>query len=838
MDQTAKIKDRQWACDQIEQYRLVYPRYKKYGQVLQQVLEKVAIAFAPLAIVQTRPKSMTSFAEKAIRKKNKYRDPLLRMTDLCGGRIITQTPTEVEVISKFIEEHFEIDRGNSVDVSQRLKPTEFGYRSIHYIVQFKRGVFPTKKIPVEIPEELYPDEASPMKAEIQVRTTLEHAWAAFAHDRMYKSTFTIPPKWQRELAVLAGMLEEVDHSFSRIQAGLQTYEASYGAYMSEEQMRNEMEILETVRTCDPQNVVLAHRIGKLAMSLGDWEKARDIFLIFVETDFQPLLRDLGVVLCRIYAQKPDGEEYRQGQKYLEMATTTPNQDADALASLAGTWKNIDEKRARELYQQAFEVDPSDPYPVSNFLVYEIVDRRDLTPVSMMAPAIQNAMQRCRDQADVGMNLPWAFYNLGLFHLLLGQPYESLAAFAKAIQLTNSEWMLETSRRLLERLAVVQDTLPGYLWVCNLLLIGRAVKFPNETVLQQIKVRASDFIKPHSGPVVIVAGGTDARVNPQMQDYRDLLIEAFRDFNGIVISGGTSGGISGLVGNAQQAYPKTIRTIGYVPSLIPANVTIDNQYSQIIYTKGKGFSILEALQYWIDLLAQGMDPLQVKLLGINGGAITAAEYRLALALGATVAIVDGSGREAAKLFQDDNWATSEKLICVPADAMTIRAFIGGGNPPMRDPVREEIAKAIHSAYRLEQTRRKPGQDPSLAVWEKLPSDLKESNRLQADDITRKLSQIGCSLHMVKDGTPQSFTFTAREVEILAEMEHGRWAAEKLNDGWKWASEKDLAAKASPYLVSWAKLPDDVKEWDRETVRKIPQFLANVGMEIRRAERNED
>jgi ppGpp synthetase/RelA/SpoT-type nucleotidyltranferase len=240
------------------------------AQVLQQVLEKAARQFAPLAILQTRPKAIPSFVEKAIRKKKvgRYDEPLERMTDLCGGRVITQTLAEVRAVSDFIEKHFIVDEKNSVDVSERLKPSEFGYRSIHYIVQFKRGVFPTKEIPVEIPEELYPDASTPMKAEIQVRTVTEHAWAGFVHDRVYKSAFTIPPKWERELAVLAGMLEQTDQSFTRIQAGLRTYKASYGAYLNEEQLKDEISILESVLTCDPENPDLTYRIGKLAMELG------------------------------------------------------------------------------------------------------------------------------------------------------------------------------------------------------------------------------------------------------------------------------------------------------------------------------------------------------------------------------------------------------------------------------------------------------------------------------------------------------------------------------------------------------------------------------------------
>lgn len=67
---------------------------------------------------------------------------------------------------------------------------------------------------------------------------------------------------------------------------------------------------------------------------------------------------------------------------------------------------------------------------------------------------------------------------------------------------------------------------------------------------------------------------------------------------------------------------------------------------------------------------------------------------------------------------------------------------------------------------------------------------------------------------------------------AEMEHARWTAERLLDGWTWGEERDLLKKTSPYLVPWSALADDVKEWDRESVRRIPESLAKVGLEVHR------
>ncbi|GAI58814.1 unnamed protein product, partial [marine sediment metagenome] len=240
-------------------------------------------------------------------------------------------------ICEFIERYFDIDWDNTIDLSQRLKPTEFGYRSIHYIVKFKPGVFPTKDIDVEIPEEVFD-----LKAEVQVRTVLEHAWADTAHLMSYKGAFRIPDKWERELAGVAAVLEGADSSFARIQAGLQRYAASYGAYMTEEQMRDEIDNLEIILEHDPGNAELAARIGKLAITLGDWQKAIDVLSKYVDSEYQPVLRELGIAMCKLHKANPDTPEYRQGQKYLEAASMPPNRDSDAIASLAGTWKGIDD----------------------------------------------------------------------------------------------------------------------------------------------------------------------------------------------------------------------------------------------------------------------------------------------------------------------------------------------------------------------------------------------------------------------------------------------------------------------------------------------------------------
>jgi ppGpp synthetase/RelA/SpoT-type nucleotidyltranferase len=827
---TSSLKETQTKMlhEQVKMYAQLFPQYSLYAETLVKIFERSSKKYAPQAIVQARPKAIASFAEKILRK-NKYKDPVNQITDLCGVRVITHIPDEVKAICEFIEKNFIIDWENSLDVSKRLKTSEFGYRSVHYIIQFKDDIFPNKDVAVDIPKEVFG-----LKAEVQVRTILEHSWADFSHDMSYKGAFKIPQKWERELSGLAASLESVDNSFSRIHSGLQSYAGSYGAYMSKEQMQDEMNLQELILANDQENVEVAHRIGKLALVMGDWQKAVDVASKYVKSDYLPLLRDLGVALCKKHKGDKKSSEYVQGQKYLEIASAPPNKDVDALSSLAGTYKEVDEAKARELYRQAFEIDPTNPYCVGNYIESEIILRKDASAVPMISATIETAIKRSRDQIEVGINLPWAFYDLGKFYLLTGKPLLSLGAYAKGVQISMNNWMIENTLHSINRLSLVRDQLPGYDWIQKLLLIALASKFPEtdagKAALKEMHKLKTTGYKQFQASIIIVAGGCDSEIEDQMQTYRYLVLEALRDFKGTAISGGTTSGISGLIGEAQQKYADKIMTIGYLPKS-NKSASIDKRYTEIRFVEGKHFSPSEPLQYWIDIVASRIDPSNVKLLGINGGSISAIEYRLALAFGAQVALVQGSGREATKLLSDSDWKTSDKLLSLPGEPMTVWAFVESGTQKLEPNSREQIAKVIHESYRAEQLAERQSKDPSLAEWANLVEGLKESNRQQADHIFKKLPRIGCATRLVDNRKVALMTFTDAEVELLAEEEHARWNVERLQDGWK-LGDKDVTKKISPYIVSWSELPDKVKEWDRKAVRKIPEFLSQVNTEVYR------
>jgi len=150
----AKKRDSEWHERQVLAYQSEQPAYQQYAATLQSILKEACAIHSPLAIVQARPKSVASFAEKAVRKADKYDDPVRQLTDLCGGRVITSTSDQMKAICRFIRDQFCIDEANSLDAGSRLKNEEFGYLSLHYVVQLQSAA---------------PSEPSPLPSTVRPR---------------------------------------------------------------------------------------------------------------------------------------------------------------------------------------------------------------------------------------------------------------------------------------------------------------------------------------------------------------------------------------------------------------------------------------------------------------------------------------------------------------------------------------------------------------------------------------------------------------------------------------------------------------------------------------------
>ena len=131
-----------------------------------------------------------------------------------GLRVITYFEDDVNKIAKMIEEEFEIDRANTIDKRQLLDPDRFGYLSLHYVISLgkERGKLTEYA------------RFQGLKAEIQIRSILQHAWAEIEHDLGYKSSLAVPQHIRRNFSQLAGLLEIADQQFVNIRNNLKFYE--------------------------------------------------------------------------------------------------------------------------------------------------------------------------------------------------------------------------------------------------------------------------------------------------------------------------------------------------------------------------------------------------------------------------------------------------------------------------------------------------------------------------------------------------------------------------------------------------------------------------------------
>jgi len=657
---------------QINDYKKKYPLYEQYCTILKKILTQIVEEVSSEFIIQERVKSISSFADKITRLNESYTNQIENITDFCGIRIILPNFDELNAVNELIRKNFAIAIEDKERKLDKLENYDIKYISNYFIVQLLPKLNLYQKLNLEIS-----DEIKSLKAEIQVRTYLQHAWAINYYDKFLKSEFKVPKPYFQELNQISTLLETADNSLNNLMKKMRDYESNYGAYMSKEKINKELERLEFVYATDRNNIEIAYKIAKLARDIEDWEKAKTTLESVLKTDMWKnypdlksvsIYRDLGIAICKMY--DPSTKEFEEGQNYLMTALSINPNDSDAYAALGGTYKiQKKEIKAYECYKQALDINPGDPYPLGNYLIYEIRKNGNLDPIKNNREMIEKAIKKRLNQIEVKVDFPWPFFDLGTFYLFLGDKNKSLINYLMAIKFSSNIWMIKTTLDTLEMLKDVYDQLNNIKLIECLLMQGIAFLSKknlekNQEIYNEIINKLNIYMQPKEryfgDSIVIIAGGTDVIIERNIQLYRNKFIEAFRDFKGTIISGGTQSGICGIVGDIQEKYPKTIRTIGYIPKFIPSNVEIDRRYTEIHATDGNDFSILETFQYWYDILKTGVNPSNIKLIGINGGKISALEFRIAIVFGAQVGIIEHSGRAASELINDQWWIeTSEK-----------------------------------------------------------------------------------------------------------------------------------------------------------------------------------
>lgn len=190
-----------------DEYRHLRPEYERFACRLADLLrDLLAAEGVRIHTVEHRAKTVESFLQKISRPEKAYRNPLRDVSDLAGVRIIAYYVSDIATIAQLVAREFAVDRPRSADRGASLKPNEFGYRSHHYVITLRANRRRLREW----------STFGNFAAEIQVRTVVQHAWAAISHALQYKNETDVPVELARKLFRVSGLLELADEEFAEI----------------------------------------------------------------------------------------------------------------------------------------------------------------------------------------------------------------------------------------------------------------------------------------------------------------------------------------------------------------------------------------------------------------------------------------------------------------------------------------------------------------------------------------------------------------------------------------------------------------------------------------------
>jgi ppGpp synthetase/RelA/SpoT-type nucleotidyltranferase len=946
---------RSWFEAQLDTYHRAKPAYDALSSTLATMLDNICRKVAPGAKTDGRGKTEFSFAEKILRKEDKYgREPFAHIRDLGGARAIVYTLDQVRSVCGAIEKAdgkgLRIDWKNSVDLRGQLGTDRFGYTGIHYIVELTGeplfGVKPPFTVCATTKSHLF--------AEIQVCTFLQHVWAAIYHDRVYKTELVPPKTLKRDLSAVSALLESADNAFARTIHDLDVFEDEFDSKLSARKLEDQIDKWTEIVVQCPASHTAAYELGRRLLAAERWDDAYRVLETIKDSaggvGEDQREHDHRVKLDRARAALRTNQR-AVGRSLLAQIVAADSGNYIALTLLGTDYlQEGDLNQAGRWLNEAFNLKPDEPKVLAPYL--ELLLRRpgNLFPrdLHILQGTLKAAIDRCRECEERQVRLPEALFARGRFCLMLGDAYQStsksngdqpdnvyaaLDAYCLAIvasrtcvpiadeldvleriikdrcmqgsESDNSDqhgrlcadarWEGPELARMLLRLALVAKS-----WQCLNENIGRAedaeraaklaedpakkatseqiAALRNESAerrrvidrsrselerfragLAPFRTQSEDGRFPDPAdwpaPIVVVAGGCDEKFGPGLvANYGQIFNAAFSKFRGTIIGGGTTAGVSGMVANLQTRYaplakigylpPREDMPIGDEPAEAYAIRRTFGSFKNPNKTDKREYSKAGPLQMWADLLAQPkIDPSHIRLLGIDGGKISGFEFRLAVAMGASVGVVVDSQRAVKTLLEDKGWKQPEGVVPLPTDAATWAAFVRSASPELKvldDDAIDTAAEFVHEEYRQSwstQANAKKHHESVLPWKAGLPQPYKESNRNQvryaklilqdSDYETQHVDKADSANPSFPDGYMDKKT-----IEKMAELEHGRFCAERLADGWRYGPKNDFKEKINDTLIPWndPRLLDSIKEYDRIAVRNYPKWLARANLII--------
>lgn len=153
--------------------------------------------------IQKRIKTWSSIKDKLLDQNLKLKS-IKQLQDLIGLRTVFLYKRDLKLIENIIQKTFVVKK--RYDTSDRLAENQFGYSSIHFVIQFPKEWLKVPSL----------SEFGGFSAEIQIRTLAQHIWSEVSHELQYKTKGDVPLNLIRPIYRTSALLETVDLEFERL----------------------------------------------------------------------------------------------------------------------------------------------------------------------------------------------------------------------------------------------------------------------------------------------------------------------------------------------------------------------------------------------------------------------------------------------------------------------------------------------------------------------------------------------------------------------------------------------------------------------------------------------
>ncbi len=173
------------------------PLYQDLCNRVESVLAKETRKRGVQCVISSRPKGISNFLKKAIRKG--YGDPYEEIEDKAGARVVCTYHDSLSTLEEIIRNNFLVLTHENK--SENLTYDQIGYLGIHFQVRLL------------IDKNSSGTDSSSLQSlecEIQLHTRAQNLWADISHELSYKPAKEPPPKIKRAIYRLVALVEIFD----------------------------------------------------------------------------------------------------------------------------------------------------------------------------------------------------------------------------------------------------------------------------------------------------------------------------------------------------------------------------------------------------------------------------------------------------------------------------------------------------------------------------------------------------------------------------------------------------------------------------------------------------